>query len=241
MAHEATLGVLKGMLGAEAFTTSEFRDNFRIIVLPDRLYQTLETLKENCGFDMLVDVTAADYFYYPDARDRFGVVYALLNVATGERIYVKVFLNEPDLTIPSACPLWKGADWMEREVYDMYGIRFEGHPLFGDHADRPLAHRFSPLIEDHSAHLEFADSLAGRISNDGVQFRHYDARLPRSLCRLHIFDVDEPTVLLEAWQARAQKFLGRMSLRRRRGSVALRVEESEQSYQDGAGKQHTCE
>jgi NADH-quinone oxidoreductase subunit C len=128
MAHEATLGVLKGMLGAEAFTTSEFRDNFRIIVLPDRLYQTLETLKENCGFDMLVDVTAADYFYYPDARDRFGVVYALLNVATGERIYVKVFLNEPDLTIPSACPLWKGADWMEREVYDMYGIRFEGHP-----------------------------------------------------------------------------------------------------------------
>ena len=77
---------------------------------------------------MLVDVTAVDYLYYPDARDRFGVVYALLNTATGERVYVKTYLNEPDLTIPSAFPLWKGADWMEREVFDMYGIVFAGHP-----------------------------------------------------------------------------------------------------------------
>jgi len=128
MSHDATLAVLKQKLAAGGFTSSEFRDNLRIIVPPERLYATLQTLKEDCGFDMLVDVTAADYLYYPDARDRFGVIYALLNLATGERIYVKVFLNEPELTIPSAFPLWKGADWMEREVYDMYGILFEGHP-----------------------------------------------------------------------------------------------------------------
>jgi NADH-quinone oxidoreductase subunit C len=110
------------------FATRQFRDNQRVIVPASALYPMLEFLKESAGFDMLVDVTAVDYLYYPDAKDRFGVVYALLNTATGERVYVKTYLNEPELAVPSAFPLWKGADWMEREVYDMYGIVFEGHP-----------------------------------------------------------------------------------------------------------------
>lgn len=122
------LEMLKERLGADGFTSSDFRDNTRIIVAPERLYAVLEALKQGAGFDMLIDITAADYLYYPDAKDRFGVIYCLLNTQTGERIYVKTHVNEPDLTIPSACPLWKGADWMEREVYDMYGIVFEGHP-----------------------------------------------------------------------------------------------------------------
>jgi NADH-quinone oxidoreductase subunit C len=109
-------------------TSSEFRNNRRVVVPPARLFDVLRCLKEEGGFDMLVDVTAADYLHYPDARDRFGVIYALLNTGTGERFYIKTFLNEPDLTLPSAYPLWKGANWMEREVYDMYGIDFEGHP-----------------------------------------------------------------------------------------------------------------
>ncbi len=61
-------------------------------------------------------------------RDRFGVVYLLANTTTGERLIVKTFVNEPDPTLPSVVPLWKGADWMEREVYDMFGIAFAGHP-----------------------------------------------------------------------------------------------------------------
>src|SRR5262249_43384243 len=126
MTHEHTLALLRERFGDDSFTTSEFRDNRRVIVPPARLYAVLECLKQQCAFDMLIDVTAADYLYYPDARDRFGVIYALLNTSTGERLYVKTLLNEPDLTIPSAFPLWKGADWMEREVYDMYGIVFEG-------------------------------------------------------------------------------------------------------------------
>jgi NADH-quinone oxidoreductase subunit C len=120
--------VLTERFGADAFTTSAFRDNRRVIVRPERLIAILECLKNECGFDMLVDLTAVDYLHYPDARDRFGVIFALLNTTTGERLYVKTHLNEPDLTLPSAFVLWKGADWMEREVYDMYGIVFEGHP-----------------------------------------------------------------------------------------------------------------
>jgi NADH-quinone oxidoreductase subunit C len=128
MIPETILNSLRECLSPEKFTTSAFRDNGRIIVAPDALYKTLECLKNKCGFDMLVDVTAVDYLNYPDAKDRFGVIYALLNTARGERLYVKTFLNEPDLTIPSAFPLWRGANWMEREVYDMFGIGFEGHP-----------------------------------------------------------------------------------------------------------------
>jgi NADH-quinone oxidoreductase subunit C len=128
MPFETTTELLKSRLGADAFTTSEFRDNKRIIVAPGQLKAALECLKTAGGFDMLVDITAADYLYYPNARDRFGVIYALLNLTTGERVYVKTYLNEPDLMLPSVFPLWKGADWMEREVYDMYGILFEGHP-----------------------------------------------------------------------------------------------------------------
>ncbi|MFN4261379.1 MAG: NADH-quinone oxidoreductase subunit C [Gemmataceae bacterium] len=125
MTYEDTL---RERFGSEGFTTSQFRDNHRVMVTPERLYDVLQCLKETCGFDMLVDVTAVDYLHYPDARDRFGVIYALLNTRTGERVYVKTYVNEPDLTLPSAFPLWKGADWMEREVFDMYGIVFTGHP-----------------------------------------------------------------------------------------------------------------
>ena len=65
---------------------------------------------------------------YPDAKDRYGVWYVLVNTTTGVRLIVKTFANDPEPTLPSVFALWKGADWMEREVYDMYGVIFDGHP-----------------------------------------------------------------------------------------------------------------
>jgi NADH-quinone oxidoreductase subunit C len=124
----AVIDRLHEQLGADAFSVTQFRDNTRLHASPQRVYALLRALKDEHGFDMLVDLTAVDYLHYPDAVDRFGVVYALLNVETGERLYVKTMLNEPSLVLPSVFSLWKGADWMEREVFDMYGIRFEGHP-----------------------------------------------------------------------------------------------------------------
>jgi NADH-quinone oxidoreductase subunit C len=126
--HEETLARLREHFGAEAFTTSEFRDNRRIHVAPDRLLDVLGYLKVDLGFDLLVDVSAADYLHYPDAKDRYGVWYILVSVSTGQRLYVKTFVNDPEPAVPSVYPLWHGADWMEREVYDMYGIVFDGHP-----------------------------------------------------------------------------------------------------------------
>jgi NADH-quinone oxidoreductase subunit C len=107
---------------------STFRDNRRIFVPPEKVYFVLECLWREHGFDMLVELTAVDYLEYPDATDRFGVIYGLLNTLSGDRLIVKTHLNPPDLELPSVYPLWRSADWMEREVYDMYGITFAGHP-----------------------------------------------------------------------------------------------------------------
>jgi NADH-quinone oxidoreductase subunit C len=126
--HEEVLARLREKFGEEAFTTSQFRDNRRVHVPAGRLFDFLRELKEGCGFDMLAEMSAADYLEYPDARDRFGVWYVLLNTSTGLRLVVKTWVNEPEPRLSSAYPLWKGADWMEREVYDMYGIEFDGHP-----------------------------------------------------------------------------------------------------------------
>jgi NADH-quinone oxidoreductase subunit C len=121
------LSEIQAEFGPEV-TESSFRDNRRIHVPPDRLLAVMTWLKESRGFDMLVDLTAVDYLEYPDAVDRFHVIYLLLNLASKERIVVKVPLNPPDPELPTVYGLWRGADWMEREVYDMFGIRFSGHP-----------------------------------------------------------------------------------------------------------------
>ena len=98
---------LRERLGPGGYTTSEFRDNFRLHVAAERIYDCLQCLRESCGFDMLIDLSAVDYLDYPGAKDRFGVIYALLNTDSGQRLYVKTAVNEPDLRLPSVCALWK--------------------------------------------------------------------------------------------------------------------------------------
>jgi NADH-quinone oxidoreductase subunit C len=81
-------------------------------------------------FDMLMDLTAVDYLAYPGREDapRFEVVYHLYSVAHNHRLRVKAGVDEDDPVVPSAVPLWPIANWFEREVWDMFGVRFTGHP-----------------------------------------------------------------------------------------------------------------
>jgi NADH-quinone oxidoreductase subunit C len=109
-------------------TDSEFRGEVRLVVPPAHCLDAMSRLKSEHGFDMLVDVTCVDYLNFRDATDRFGLVYVLANTNDNLRLIVRVMLNEPDLAVPSVTPLWEGANWMEREVWDMFGIRFDGHP-----------------------------------------------------------------------------------------------------------------
>ena len=120
--------VLRKSLGAEAVSVSRFRGDTQVVLCSADISAALACLKDDCGYDMLIDVTAVDYLEFPDATDRFGLIYFLLDTKTGARLQVKTFLNEPELSVRSAVPLWKSADWLEREVFDMFGIRFDGHP-----------------------------------------------------------------------------------------------------------------
>jgi NADH-quinone oxidoreductase subunit C len=129
--HAATLRLLAETLGEGGYASATFRDNLRICVPKGRLIDALRALKERGGFAMLAELGGADYLKYPGKSptgSRFEVHYVLRNLDTTERVVVKVGVDEPDLSLPSAVPLWLGADWMEREVYDMYGVAFEGHP-----------------------------------------------------------------------------------------------------------------
>jgi NADH-quinone oxidoreductase subunit C len=121
-----TLEALQAQWGDIA--SSEFRGDRRVVIPKDHLLEAMRLLKQSRGFDLLVDVTCVDYLNYHDAKDRFGLVYLLANTATNERLTVRVYLNEPDHSVSSVMPLWAGANWLEREVYDMFGIVFEGHP-----------------------------------------------------------------------------------------------------------------
>jgi NADH-quinone oxidoreductase subunit C len=81
-------------------------------------------------FDLLMDLTAVDYLKYPGGEDRprFEVVYHLYSVPHNHRLRLKVPVEEDDPVVPSVVSLWPIANWLEREAWDMFGIRFEGHP-----------------------------------------------------------------------------------------------------------------
>jgi NADH-quinone oxidoreductase subunit C len=128
MLNETTRTKIGERFVAGVLPFSTFRDNVRLTCPAEMITDVLTFLKNDCRFDMLVDITAVDYLEYPGARDRYGVIYLLASMETNERLDVKVFVNDPDPRLPSAVPLWRGAGWLEREVFDMFGIEFEGHP-----------------------------------------------------------------------------------------------------------------
>ena len=126
-----TLASLRQALGDDAFTTSEFRDNLRLHIESGQLIRLISTLRDSCGFIVLAELGAADYLNYPSRPSdapRFEVHYIVLNPDTNRRIIVKVGVPISDPTLPSLTSLWSGANWMEREIFDMYGIKFDGHP-----------------------------------------------------------------------------------------------------------------
>lgn len=92
----------------------------------DHLLELLTFMKQNgkIDFNFLTDITAV---HFPD-KNQIAVVYHLHSMVSGIRARIKVFLSEKDPKVSSATSLWKGADWMERETYDFFGVKFEGHP-----------------------------------------------------------------------------------------------------------------
>ncbi|MHC5036933.1 MAG: NADH-quinone oxidoreductase subunit C [Planctomycetota bacterium] len=123
--------IVQEVFGKEAVETSAFRGQETLVVDPERITEILQYLREDpkMQYTMLVDVTAVDHSLWPErVPGRFAVIYHLWSLERKRRIRVKAFLNEEYPRIDSATGLFALADWGEREVYDLMGIRFDGHP-----------------------------------------------------------------------------------------------------------------
>ena len=106
------------------------QEQWCVRVAPDRLLEVMRFLHgdSRCAFEQLCDLTCVDYLNFPDAADRYGVIYSLLSISLEHRLWVKCFVNDPEPSVPSVVLIWAGAVWLEREVWDMFGVRFDGHP-----------------------------------------------------------------------------------------------------------------
>ncbi len=91
----------------------------------NQYYETIESLKKD-GYEMMVDLTAVDW--YRKREPRFQVIVNLLSVSKNLRVIINVNVSDDDLKIPSICEIYPGANFYEREVFDMFGIEFENHP-----------------------------------------------------------------------------------------------------------------
>ncbi len=131
---------IKSRFAGQGLRAGQYRGMTTVLCPADKLHDLLGFLRDDaeCAYDFLSDIAGIDYLHYPGAMGRFGVVYNLVSTRHNRRLFVKVLLdptldttgteNDPALMLPTATDLWPGAEWMEREVFDMFGIRFDGHP-----------------------------------------------------------------------------------------------------------------
>ena len=126
MDASAIIAALSPLVPGAAFEPGRSVDFATIYVPADRLIETCRVLRDNDAlrFTTIIEITAADYF---PRQPRFEVVYHLLSIPRRHRLRVKVRAGEGD-AIPTVQGVWKGAGWPEREVWDMFGIVFDGHP-----------------------------------------------------------------------------------------------------------------
>jgi NADH-quinone oxidoreductase subunit C len=122
------LQYIQDKLGAKVLGTDTFRGDETVILVQEDLRESFRMLKEdaNLNFDFLSDITAVDY--WKKKQPRFEMVYHLASLKARRQLRIKVPVPEMDPAVESLTPLWAGANFMEREVWDLFGIRFLGHP-----------------------------------------------------------------------------------------------------------------
>lgn len=109
----------------------KFRGDVSYYIKPESLYAVCEAILTDTSLDVkyLSDITSLDWLDHEQEKDgRFEVVYNLYSISNTYRFFLKVRLDGENPSVKSLVDLWDGANWMEREVYDMMGINFEGHP-----------------------------------------------------------------------------------------------------------------
>ena len=141
---------LKQKFADTKFLVNEFRGAITVVVPREKIAAVCTYLRDepSLRYNMLAELNGVDYLGYPGASHRFAVNYGLTSIPHNNRLWLKVFLDpeqdttpghdlrdeeviakgDPGLKVPSVTGVWPGAEWMEREVYDMFGIIFLNHP-----------------------------------------------------------------------------------------------------------------
>ena len=140
------------------------------IVTPSAIRAICEFLKHDpeLNFQILTTVTCVDRLHLPEATPRFEVIYHLHSLTTGKRLRLKARVEEASPELDSVQPVWRTANWWERHVWDMYGVKFKGHPnmkrlyLYEEFVGHPLRKDYplkgrQPLIEER----DFRDLVRG--------------------------------------------------------------------------------
>ncbi|MDE3228838.1 MAG: NADH-quinone oxidoreductase subunit C [Chloroflexota bacterium] len=125
---EATVALLNDQFGASVSEVVEYRGETTVTLAPEALVEVCRALRDAPGlrYDMLEDLTAVDWL---EREPRYDVIYQLLSLQTRASVRLKIQVggeDEPDPEVTSVMGVWASADWYEREVYDLFGIRFTG-------------------------------------------------------------------------------------------------------------------
>jgi NADH-quinone oxidoreductase subunit C len=117
---------IKAKFGDLVSEPTEFRGEISLkIADAEQIFEVCNFAKRQLGFDYLVDISSVDNY---GEDPRWTVVYHLRGIASGEELRLKTDVSEEKSELPSVLPVWRTANWHEREIYDMMGIRFSGHP-----------------------------------------------------------------------------------------------------------------
>ena len=120
---EKIVQVLQEKFGS---TVEEFRDEAHVFVTIEQIVEALTLLRDEHGFELLSAQTAVDY--WPQESPRFHVIYQLTSLAQNLSVQLRVPVDGANPTVPTATRIYDVANWRERELIDMFGIEFEGHP-----------------------------------------------------------------------------------------------------------------
>jgi NADH-quinone oxidoreductase subunit C len=116
---------LTELLGDRLVDKIEFRGETTFVIAPADLREVAKFCRDELSFDYLLDITSVDNF---GEEPRFDIVYELYSMSVAIHVRLKLHLSEEEGEVPTVSDLWPTANWHEREVYDMMGIRFSGHP-----------------------------------------------------------------------------------------------------------------
>lgn len=145
--EEPTLKAIDAQFPEAIVEASQALGETTLIVRPDTLTAMCTALKSNFGFNRLSSVTAVDWW---PVEPRFEVVYHLHDLRTQQRLRIKLRLAEGDV-VDSVTPIWKTANWYEREVFDLFGIGFRDHPNL-ERIMMPADWEGHPLRKDYPVH-----------------------------------------------------------------------------------------